>query len=617
MGKTGYLAFLLEKSASLLHHPFRSQYNSPMYRSTQEIPLMKKHLFAFTILGCSIALVPGCSTFPFKSSGASDIAARKTNPVEVAPQIQPPAPATLKSELIIPDHPSIDYWVGRYSEKNHKSFQTQLNRACNYVVPAEEIFARKGLPKDLVYVALVESGFSPTARSHANAVGMWQIISKTGNRFGLEQNQYIDERRHPMKSAQAAADYLSFLYDTFKSWPLALAGYNAGENTVQTALDKSGLKDFWALRENGYLPTETRDYVPKVLATVKIIRSPKQYGFYYNPQQYVKKHETVKVPGGVKLSWIEKKTGIPEDSLISCNPELCKSVTPPNCSDYELCVPVGCSEDILAQLANCSPLDGKAEKVEKVERKALAASPTPAVTVSASYKIKRGDTLTSIARKNNCSAALLASLNGMKPSQALQAGRTIKLPGKPNVTASVSAKEISAAPVAAEKVKSGKNAAVPVSVAEVKPAKNTVVAPAPAKVGSAPVAAAKIKPAKDAAVPGAVAKAKPGKAAVTTPASAKQASAPVITAKTKRGKAAVTASGQAKAKPAGTGPKAVHYVVRQGDTLSAIADKFHIPVKTLCAQNDLKANQKLIPGNSLTVYSQQEAPERISKKKGN
>ncbi len=542
--------------------------------------MKKNRLLAFTLLGCSIALVPGCSTFPFKSSGP-DIAARKVVPADgTGQQNQPPAPVASKSELVIPDHPSIDYWVRRYSDKNHKSFQTQLDRACNYVTPAEEIFARKGLPKELVYVALVESGFTPTARSHANAVGMYQIISKTGTRFGLEQNQYIDERRHPMKAAQAAADYLSFLYDTFKSWPLALAGYNAGENAVQGALDKSGLKDFWALLDNGYLPSETRDYVPKVLATVKIIRTPKQYGFHYNPQYYIKKHETVKVPGGVKLAWIEKKTGVSEESLLNCNPELCKPLTPPQCADYELCVPLGTGEDIRSQLANYSPEEVKAEK------KSVAVAPVTsapvASTSAATYKVKRGDTWASLAGKNKCSVAFLAALNNMKPSQPLQAGRALKLP-KPLAKASAPASK-------------------PSATASAQVSKPAATASSPARGASKPVVAAKAKPAPS---------------NVSAPAPAKKGAAPVAVAKAKPGKAAASAQAAARGKTAGAGPKSAHYVVRQGDTLSGIADRFRIPVKTLCSQNDLKPNQKLVPGASLTVYSTAQEPERVSKKKGN
>jgi len=247
-----------------------------------------------------------------------------------------------KWTLPIPDHPAVDTWVRRFSEKEYTSFQTQLDRAHSYVVPAQKIFLRKGLPKDLVYVAMIESGFSPDARSRADAVGMWQIVSKTGMRFGLEQNEWVDERRCPMKAAQAVADYFSLLYDQFGSWSLALAAYNAGENAVQGALERSGLKTFWDLMENGYLPAETREYVAKVFAAVKIIRKPDFYGFRMDHTHFV----------------------------------------------------------------------------------ALQSSaPT-------SYKVKYGDTWSTLAAKHKCSATDLAALNGMKPSQLLKAGQVLKLPAE-------------------------------------------------------------------------------------------------------------------------------------------------------------------------------------------
>ena len=266
-------------------------------------------------------------------------------------------------------------------------------------------FRQQGLPDDLVYVALVESGFTPTARSHANAVGMFQFIEATGKRYRLEQNQWIDERRHPFKAARAAAEYLSFLYDTFGSWPLALAGYNCGEKAVQAALDQSGRKTFWELAQPGYLPAETRDYVPKFYATVKIARDVNRYGFHFDPQQYKPKHETVPVPGGVKLAWLEKQTGVSESSLRNCNPELCQDVTPPGDAPYDLCVPIGTGESVQWALASC-PLPAPEEKREPkpllvknmVEPKTLAvATPTD------SHTIKPGDTWFSLARKYQCS----------------------------------------------------------------------------------------------------------------------------------------------------------------------------------------------------------------------
>ena len=317
----------------------------------------------------------------------------------------------------------------KFSVDKHKSFQTQLDRSRFYVVPAQEVFAARGLPKELVFVALVESGFTPKARSHASAMGMYQFISSTGKRYGLEQNSYVDERCNPAKAARAAADYLSFLYDSFGAWPLALAAYNAGEKAVQDALDRSGFKTFWELADNGYLPSETRDYVPKVLATVKIIRNPDAYGFRFDPQYHVTVHEPVPVPGGVKLSWLGKKIGVPETALQNCNPELCKSVTPPGCSNYDLCVPVGKGGDLVAALAACPP---------EMERSEAKESLQPVRTLT-SYKVKRGDTWSSLARKYNCPAQSLAALNGSKVSHPLKAGQTLKVPPSKQALAAAAA----------------------------------------------------------------------------------------------------------------------------------------------------------------------------------
>lgn len=326
----------------------------------------------------------------------------------------------------------------------HSSFQTQLNRSYYYALPARKIFEKQGLPTDLIYVALVESGFSPKARSHAKAVGMWQIIPKTGDRFGLKQDKWIDERCHPFKSAKAATVYLSFLYDKFGSWPLALAAYNCGENGVQNALDKSGLKTFWELLDNGYLPSETRDYVPKVYAAVKIIRNADYYGFQFDPKRYIAKHETVPVPGGVKLALIEKKTGIPEDSLRDCNPELCQPVTPPGCSDYELCVPVGKGEEVLTFLAQGPP-----QEEEKRQSKPAVLARANATPPAQLYKARPGDSWVSVAKRYKCSPKELAALNGVKLTQPIKPGQVFKIPGTKSPTV-----------VAANQVKNGKGSAV-------------------------------------------------------------------------------------------------------------------------------------------------------------
>jgi membrane-bound lytic murein transglycosylase D len=338
-------------------------------------------------------------------------------------QPEPPPVNPPKYELPIPDHWSVDAAVTRFSDRHHKSFQTQLDRACNYVVPAQEIFKKKGLPPDLVYVALVESGFIPKAKSHANAVGMWQIVSKTGTRFGLTQNDWIDERCDPMKAAQAAADYLSFLYDTFGNWPLALAAYNAGENAVQDALYKTGLRTFWEISDAGWLPAETRDYVPKVYAAVRIAREPGRYGFWYRPEHYIARHEKVTVPGGTKLTWVGKQIGVSQDDLLNCNPELCKPITPPACTEYELCVPLGCREGVLSALAANSPFDEKPEKqLEKKPELVRTTSP------QAVHKVAHGDARKSQAGRNKHSANTLVAMNDTKFSKPSKQGQHLKVP---------------------------------------------------------------------------------------------------------------------------------------------------------------------------------------------
>lgn len=474
------------------------------------------------LLGCAVALAAGCTSMGSQQTSSVDPSVHLGRSGTTPPiYTQSPPNPFPKWELEIPDHPAIDTWVQRFSGDKHKSFQTQLDRAILYAVPAQEVFEKQGLPRDLIYVALIESGFTPTARSHANAVGMWQFISTTGKRFGLEQNRWVDERCHPMKAARAAADYLSFLYDTFHSWPLALAAYNAGENAVQGALDQSGLKTFWELAENRYLPSETRDYVPKVLAAVKIVRDVAHYGFRFESQRYVQRHETVPIPGGVKLSWVGNKIGVSEASLQYFNPELCKPVTPPGCSSYELCVPLGKGEDVLNVLSECSP------PVERFDDKAPAGRPGP---FNLSYKTRPGDSWTSLARKYKCSVKTLAALNGLKPSQSLKAGQTLRVPvGEPSlaVVASAQKKEI---------------------------------------------------------------------------------------------REKVSGSGLARKKPAGAGQKSsqpVYYPVRQGDTLWSIAEKFRIPVKALCASNELKPNQKLIPGNMLAIHTNLQESGRTAKRRSN
>jgi len=366
--------------------------------------------------GCAVTLLVGCGTLPPRQTATVSQPAPSLHsfegPATGLPEMHIEATrqvtSATKSQLVIPDRQAINEWLAYYAEENPKSFQACLDRSLPYVKQAREIFQQQGLPPDLVYVALVESGFSPTAKSPADAVGMWQFISATGKRFGLRRDRWIDERRHPFKSARAAAEYLSFLYDTFQSWPLALAAYNAGEKRVQDALEATGMRSFWELAENGSLPKETRDYVPKVFAAIRIIKQPGRFGLLFDPAKCTAACATINVPGGISLSWLSEQTGVAASELESHNPELCNGVTPPGQKRYALCVPAAKQKQMAAKLSSLSLTPG-----------AFGAVP---------YKVKRGDTLYGLAKQFGSRASLLAAFNRMRVTDPLVAGKTIRIP---------------------------------------------------------------------------------------------------------------------------------------------------------------------------------------------
>jgi hypothetical protein len=172
-----------------------------------------------------------------------------------------------------------------FSTQRKKIIECQLARSSRYLPMIKAVFQEYGLPEDLAYLAMIESGFNPNARSSAGAVGMWQFIKSTGQRYGLVINGSVDERRDPQKSTHAAARYLRDLYKQFGSWYLAAASYNCGEKRVERKLSKSGNRNFWDLSANRCLPDETKNYVPQMIAAIIIARNPKKFGFTNVPYQ--------------------------------------------------------------------------------------------------------------------------------------------------------------------------------------------------------------------------------------------------------------------------------------------------------------------------------------------
>ena len=385
------------------------------------------------------------------------------------------------SDIPLTLNSKVEYFINYFQTSAREVFARWLSRSERYVPMMKQVLKKEGLPEELIYLAMIESGFSPHAYSVASAVGPWQFMSATGRRYDLRIDQWIDERRDPLKSTIAAAMYLKELYGMFdKDWYLAAAGYNAGENKILRAMNMYNSRDFWQLSKGSYLKRETKDYVPKLLAAAIIAKEPARYGFsdvaYLAPVEL----DTVIIPSQTDLELVARICEVPYQAIRDLNPELRRWCTPPDYPNYELKIPKGKKslfeaeyvkipeqlrftqkvlythykagkKDTLASVARRfgtttqmiaelnhlgrnSKLNGKLLTVPAKSAPAagVAVARTGAGKEEASgkqflkyYTVKRGDTLASLAKKFNVSATLLSSWNNLKGKLALRPGKRI------------------------------------------------------------------------------------------------------------------------------------------------------------------------------------------------
>jgi membrane-bound lytic murein transglycosylase D len=241
----------------------------------------------------------------------------------------------LPVELNNPVLACIDLYQGRL----RGWMEQALSRGQKYMPHIREVFAEEGIPQDLAYVALVESAFRPAAYSRAKAKGVWQFISSTGRIYGLKQDWWVDERSDTEKATRAAARYLKELHETFGDWNLALAAYNAGPGKVQRGIDRYKTTDYWKLRETRAFRRETKNYVPLIHAAVVVAKAPEEYGFEITPEE-PPVFETGEVEGAVDLRLIAECLETPVADIKALNPELRRLATPAN-RTFGLRVPVG------------------------------------------------------------------------------------------------------------------------------------------------------------------------------------------------------------------------------------------------------------------------------------
>ena len=235
----------------------------------------------------------------------------------------------------------VSYWISYFQVKGKRFFRDWLEKSSKYMPYIQAELKKAGLPGDLGYMVMIESGFSANAVSTAEAVGPWQFIRSTGKAYGLNQSFWLDERRDLEKSTQGAIKYLKDLHNEFGSWYLVAASYNMGENGLRRQIKKHQTKDYWELVRRGALPIETQEYVPKILAALMIAKAPNLYGFRNLNHEYPSKYEYVKAPSGTDLDLLADHISITRKSLRDINAELLLGYVPRQVQYHWIRIPVG------------------------------------------------------------------------------------------------------------------------------------------------------------------------------------------------------------------------------------------------------------------------------------
>ncbi|HJV38029.1 MAG TPA: LysM peptidoglycan-binding domain-containing protein [Geothrix sp.] len=299
-------------------------------------------------------------------------------------------------------------WVSVFTTTKRGFMENALGRASVYMPMIRQVFAEEGVPSDLAYLAVIESGFRNEAKSRAKAVGMWQFIRSTGRIYGLTANAWVEERRDPVKSARAAARYLKRLYEISGDWYLAASGYNAGPLTLERAIQNVGTRNFWDLARSRWLRTETKNYVPELCAAILVGRNPVRYGLNIAPlAPYV--YETVTVPTQTSLAVLARCAGTDASTLKALNPELLRGSTPPG--SYTLRVPPGKALECMRQLARMPA--GRRLNFQH-------------------YTVRRGDTLVKVAKRFKLTPDDLLDANDITARQ-FKPGKRLLIPPAPSL----------------------------------------------------------------------------------------------------------------------------------------------------------------------------------------
>ncbi len=315
-------------------------------------------------------------------------------------------PDTTYSDFPIIINNQVQVYLDLFQNKQRKSFAIWLSRSGKYLPLMQKELREAGLPEDLAYLAMIESGYSPKAYSKSHASGLWQFIPGTGAQYNLKMNRYLDERRDAEKSTKAAVKFLSALYDEFGDWHLAVAAYNAGGGKIGRGLERYNAKDFWSLAEHDYLAMETKRYVPKLIASIIIAKNPVLYGFTDIPPEKPLSYDTLEVGPGLTLDAVALISNCDRKTIDLLNQELSTNKTPLNQSSYQIKIPAGS---------------------QKLASKNLPRLHRIATTDYKSHTIRRGESLSQVCKRYDINKTTLLKVNNLR-SLKLVAGKRLRIP---------------------------------------------------------------------------------------------------------------------------------------------------------------------------------------------
>ncbi len=348
---------------------------------------------------------------PTPAEAASDVT------FEVDPNISAKARAdlaTTKSDLPLMVNEYVDAYIKffAYTQKGHNTLLHSFQRAGRYRAMIQRVMAEEGVPQDLIYLAVAESGFNPRAvNARSRAGGMWQFMPHDPS-YGLAFNQYVDERFDPEKSTRAYARYMKYIYNQLGDWYLAMAGYDWGTGRIQQAVQKTGYADFWELYKRNNLPGETKNYVPQILAAIIIANNPTHYGFDEVTLDPPLLTDTETIHYSIDLRLVSDLVDAPVDEIIALNPSLLRMVTPPD-SAFDLHLPAGTS----------TLFEQRVALIPEAKRDAWRY-----------HHVTADDTLASIAREYHVTDAELAQANQLQPGASLQGMEAVVVPLAPAVS---------------------------------------------------------------------------------------------------------------------------------------------------------------------------------------